>query len=88
MFPYIPSPVKFEYDSLFKAIINPSGRMQYYYVKRNNKQQRITKNEFSNIYNNANIIAIRPIQDPSNDFPIQMELYVKGKIESKSLSDD
>lgn len=87
MLPYIPSPIQFEYDFLFRAIINPSGRMQYYYVKKNNKQQRITKNEFSKIYNNANIIAIKPIQDPSNAFPIQMEVYVKGKIDRNSIID-
>ena len=79
MLPYIPSPVNFEYDNLFRAVLNPSGRMQYYYVKKNKKQQRITKSEFSKIYNNANIIAIKPIQDPSNTFPIQMEVYTKGK---------
>ncbi len=79
MLPYIPSPVSFEYDSLFRAVLNPSGRMQYYFVKKNQKQQRITKSEFSKIYNNANIIAIKPIQDASNIFPIQMEVYIKGK---------
>ena len=47
MLPYIPSPVQFEYDSVFRAVINPSGRMQYYLVRKNNKQKRITKNEFS-----------------------------------------
>ena len=81
MLPYIPSPVDFEYDSLFRAVLNPSGRMQYYFVKKNNKQQRITKSEFSKIYNNSNIIAIKPIQDPLNAFPIQMEVYIKGKTE-------
>lgn len=88
MLPFIPSPVQFEYDSLFRAVINPSGRMQYYFVKKNNKQTRITKNEFSKIYNNAHIIAIKPIQDPSNTFPIQMEVYVKGHIDHKALTDD
>lgn len=81
MLPFIPSPINFEYDSVFRAVINPSGRMQYYFIKKDSKQQRITKNEFTNIYNNANIIAIKPIQDPEHAFPIQMEVYIKGKIE-------
>ena len=81
MLPYIPSPINFEYDSVFRAVINQSGRMQYYYIKKDQKQQRITKSEFSNIYNSANIIAIKPIQDPKNNFPIQMEVFVKGKFE-------
>jgi len=82
MLPYIPSPINFEYDSIFRAIANPSGRMQYYLVKKNRKQQRITKGEFSKIYNNADIIAIKPIQDPSSTFPIQMEVYIKEKKKS------
>lgn len=79
MFPFIPSPIDFEYDSLFRAVVNPSGRMQYYHVKKNRKQQRISKNEFSKIYNKSNIIAVKPIQDTSNEYPIQLEVYIKEK---------
>lgn len=52
--------------------------MQYYHLKRGKKQQRISKNEFSKIYNKSNIIAIKPIQDTSTDFPIQLEVYTKA----------
>ena len=77
MLPFIPSPVEFEYDSIFRAVVNKSGRMQYYKVKRGKKQQRISKNEFSKIYNKSRIIAVKPIQDNSGSAPIQLEVYVK-----------
>lgn len=77
MLPYIPSPVEFEYDSIFRAVVNKSGRMQYYKVKRGKKQQRISKNEFSKIYNKSRIIAVKPIQDNQDTSPIQLEVYVK-----------
>jgi hypothetical protein len=77
MLPFIPSPIDFEYDSLFRAVINKSGRMQYYHVRRGKKQKRISRNEFSRIYNNSNIIAIKPIQHNTDNSPIQLEVYVK-----------
>jgi hypothetical protein len=77
MLPYIPSPIDFEYDSIFRAVVNKSGRMQYYKVKKGKKQQRISKNEFSRIYNKSRIIAVKPIQDNSTSAPIQLEVYVK-----------
>lgn len=77
MLPYIPSPIEFDYDSMFRAVLNKSGRMQYYKVKKGKKQQRISKNEFSRIYNKSRIIAVKPIQDNSDSAPIQLELYVK-----------
>jgi len=77
MLPFIPSPINFEYDSVFRAIANKSGRMQYYKIIKGKKRQRISKNEFSNIYNKSTIIAIRPIQDNSILSPIQMDIFVK-----------
>lgn len=77
MLPFIPSPINFEYDSVFRAIANKSGRMQYYKILKGKKRQRISKNEFSDIYNKSTIIAIRPIQDNSILSPIQMDIFVK-----------
>jgi hypothetical protein len=77
MLPFIPSPVDFEYDSVFRAVVNKSGRMQYYKARKGKKQQRISKNEFSSIYNKSRIIAIKPIQDSTDASPIQLEVYVK-----------
>ena len=77
MLPFIPSPIDFEYDSIYRATVNKSGRMQYYRIKKGMKRQRISRNEFSAIYNQSKIIAIKPIQDESGLAPIQMDIYVK-----------
>jgi len=77
MLPFIPSPIEFEYHSIFRAVTNKSGRMQYYRISKGKKQQRISKNEFSDMYNKSHIIAIKPIQNESRLSPIQMDIYVK-----------
>jgi hypothetical protein len=77
MHTFIPSPIDFEYDSMFKAVANESGRMQYYKVKKGKKRQRISKGEFSDVFNRSNIIAIRPIQNDANQGLIQMDIFVK-----------
>ena len=77
MLAFIPSPINFEYDSIFRAVINKSGRMQYYKIKKGKKRERISKGEFSDIYNHSNIVAIKPIQNDSNLGPIQMDIFVK-----------
>ena len=77
MHTFIPSPVDFEYDSMFKAVANKSGRMQYYKIKKGKKRQRISKGEFSDIFNHSNIIAIRPIQNDIVRGLIQMDIFVK-----------
>ena len=77
MLTFIPSPIDFEFDSIFRAIANKSGRMQYYRIKKGKKRQRITKGEFLNVYNKSKIIAIKPIQNDSYLVPIQMDLYVR-----------
>lgn len=74
---FIPSPVEFEYESIFRAVINKSGRMQYYRIKRGKKRVRINRGQFSDVYNKSEIIAIRPIQNDSSMAPIQMDIYVK-----------
>ena len=77
MLPFIPSPIEFEYNSIFRAITNQSGRMQYYKIAKGKKQQRISRSEFSDVYNKSTIIAIRPIQDDSAISPIQMDIFIK-----------
>ncbi len=77
MLPFIPSPIEFEYDSVYRAIANKSGRMQYYKIDKSRGRKRISRSEFSKIYNHSNIIAIRPIQDDSPLSPIQMDIFVK-----------
>ena len=77
MLPFIPSTIDFEYDSIFRAIANQSGRMQYYKIIKGKKRQRISKSKFSEMYNHSKIIAIKPIQNDSSLAPIQMDIYVK-----------
>lgn len=74
---FVPSFIEFEYDSIFRAIANPSGRMQYYRIRKGRKRTRISKSEFTNVYHNSNIIAIKPIQDESGLAPIQMDIFVR-----------
>ncbi len=78
MLAFIPSPVNFEFDLLFKAVANKSGRMQYYKMIKGKKQTRISQGEFLNAYNNFKIVAIKPIQNESIVTPIQMEIYFKN----------
>jgi hypothetical protein len=60
---YVPSPVQVLYNFIYSIEINRSGRLQYYKQPVNRKRIRITKGEFSKIYNTKKIIAIDPVQD-------------------------
>jgi hypothetical protein len=65
---YVPSPVHVLYNVIYSIEVNKSGRLQYYRQSVNRKRKRITKTEFSRIYNTKKILAIDPVQ--------------KGKLES------
>jgi hypothetical protein len=60
---YVPSPVSFIYKEIYSIEVNKSGRLQYYKQPYHKKRTRITKKEFSKIYNSSKIMAIEPIQD-------------------------
>lgn len=72
---YIPSPIGFNFDIIFSALANQSGRMQYYKEEAENAftRIRIGRNEFISAYNNLEIIAVKPIQAPSSVF--QLKFY-------------
>ncbi len=74
---YIPSPIEFDYDFVYSAISNISGRMQYYKLPKGKNRSRISKNEFAEIYNHSKIIAVKPIQEKDHQGIIQMDIYVK-----------
>jgi len=74
---YIPSPIEFDYDFVYSAITNPSGRMQYYKALKGKIRTRISKGEFAKIYNHSKIIAVKPIQEKKKNGIIQMDIYVK-----------
>ena len=63
---YVPSPVSVLYREIYSIEVNKSGRLQYYRQSNNKKRVRITKTEFSKIYNSSRIMGIEPIQDPAH----------------------
>ncbi len=70
---YIPSPIGFNYDTIYSALANQSGRMQYYKEENEEARIRIGRNEFISAYNNLEIIAVKPIQAPASVF--QLKFY-------------
>jgi hypothetical protein len=60
---YVPSPVQVLYNCIYSIEVNRSGRLQYYRQFVNRKRKRITKGEFSKIYNTRKILAIDPVQE-------------------------
>ncbi len=74
---YVPSPIEFDFDIVYSAITNLSGRMQYYKSLKGKSRLRISKNEFARIYNHSKIIAVKPIQEEGENGYIQMDIYVK-----------
>ena len=70
---YIPSPIGFNYDTIYSALANKTGRMQYYKEENEEARVRIGRNEFISAYNNLEIIAVKPIQAPASVF--QLKFY-------------
>ena len=75
---YVPSPVSVMYKETYSIEVNKSGRLQYYKQSYDKKRTRITKTEFSKIYNSTNIMAIEPVQNTSksnNHFLLRFFTY-------------
>lgn len=72
---FVPSPISFDYDVLYSALANSSGRMQYYREVKEGTRLRIPRNEFITAYNTKPIVAVQPI--PSNESVFQLHFYVK-----------
>lgn len=77
-FSFVPSPVKFDFDMIYSAVSNDSGRMQYYKYEKGQKRIRINRKEFTDIYNHGKIIAVRPIQDNTEMGTVQMDIFIKN----------
>lgn len=73
---YIPSPIPIQFQLMYTAIANKSGRMQYHKVKPGQSKLRISRNEFIKAYNTAQIVSLRPLQSPGNETDFQLEFYV------------
>ena len=75
---YVPSPVSVMYKETYSIEVNKSGRLQYYKQSYDKKRVRITKTEFSKIYNSSRIMAIEPVQSTSqsnNHFLLRFFTY-------------
>jgi hypothetical protein len=73
---YIPSPTPIQYEFVFTATANQSGRMQYHRVKPGHSKIRISRTEFIRAYNDSAILAIHPMQLRGQEAVFQFEFYV------------
>ncbi|MGE0772120.1 MAG: hypothetical protein AB7K37_10445 [Cyclobacteriaceae bacterium] len=73
---YIPSPISIQYNLIYSATVNKSGRMQYHRVKPGHSKIRISRTEFIQAYNNSQILAMRPLPERNLDAVFQFEFYV------------
>jgi hypothetical protein len=73
---YIPSPIGIQCQWVYSATANKSGRMQYHKIKPGQSKLRISRAEFIRTFNDAQILAIKPLQIPGNEADFQLEFYV------------
>lgn len=73
---YIPSPIPIQYNFIYSATANKSGRMQYHKVRPGHSKLRISRTEFIKAYNDADIVAMKPLQLRGIDAVFQLEFYV------------
>ena len=73
---YIPSPIPIKFDLVYSATANSSGRMQYHRIKPGHSKLRISRIEFIKAYNDAQIVAMKPLQLPGQEAVFQFEFYI------------
>jgi hypothetical protein len=73
---YVPSPIPLKYEYIFSATANTSGRMQYHRIKPGFSKLRISRQEFIKAYNEAQIIALNPLQLQGQENVFQFEFYI------------
>ena len=73
---YIPSPIDFGFNYKYTATANQSGRMQYHKVKPGVSKIRISRTEFIQAFNTSHILAVNPLQGPSESPVFQLEFYI------------
>jgi hypothetical protein len=73
---YIPSPIPLQFSMMFTATANKSGRMQYHKVRPGHSKLRISRQEFIQAYNDAEILALRPAQIRGSNMVFQLEFYI------------
>ena len=73
---YVPSPISLQFNFMYSATANSSGRMQYHRIKPGQSKLRISRTEFIKAYNDSHILAINPLQQRGQDAVFQFEFYV------------
>lgn len=73
---YIPSPIPLQFNFIYSATANASGRMQYHRIKPGHSKVRISRTDFIKAYNESTILAINPLQQRGQDSIFQFEFYV------------
>jgi hypothetical protein len=73
---YIPSPIPIKFDFIYSATANASGRMQYHRIKPGHSKLRISRTEFIKAYNDAQIVAMKPLQLKGQEAVFQFEFYI------------
>ncbi len=73
---YIPSPIPLQFNYIYSATANASGRMQYHRIKPRHSKVRISRTDFIKAYNESQILAINPLQQRGQDSVFQFEFYV------------
>ena len=73
---YIPSPIPIQFSFVYTATANSSGRMQYHRIKPGHSKLRISRTEFIKAYNDARIVALKPLQQLGQEAVFQFEFYV------------
>lgn len=73
---YVPSPIPLQFSYVYSATANTSGRMQYHRIKPGFSKLRISRTEFIKAYNEAQILAINPLQQHGLEAVFQFEFYV------------
>ncbi len=73
---YVPSPIPIRYDFMYTATANKSGRMQYHKVRPGLSKLRISRIEFIKVYNEGQIVALRPLPQRGQETVFQLEFYI------------
>ncbi len=73
---FVPSPIPIRFDYMYSATVNRSGRMQYHKIRPGLSKLRISRTEFIKVYNDGQMVALRPIPQRGDDAVFQLEFYV------------
>ena len=76
MMKFVPSPIPIQYNFMYSATANKSGRMQYHKIRPGISKERISRTEFIRRYNDSPVVAMRPLQEKGQGAVFQFEFFV------------